>query len=288
MVGERRELPAALAAIGALAGTGFASGRELALFFGQLGRVSWLGIAAASALYGLMLAGLCRAMGATGAVTVPQLLHRVAGRRAGRAAGLLRGVLLTGVALVMGLRAWRVGELTLPLRHGGLWGVALALALALGVAGLDGLPWAGGATLLAAVAFYGALALDPRPARVYARAEVRLALEGSRTAALLQAVPYAALNAAVSGGAALRRCGGTRPGRLGLWAGGLLAAALCCANAAMLRGGKQLLGQEAPVALLAGRMGIAGFWLSTGFAFLCAADTLAAVAREALARGHDG
>lgn len=279
------EFSAALAANAALAGAGFASGRELALFFGQLGGASWLGVAAASCLYGLLMAGVCRWAAATDAREPSALFHRLAGRRAGRVAGGLRGALLLAVTLVMLLRSWRVGELTLPLRRGGLWGVALALGVAGGLAALDGFEWAGGLTTLAALAFYGALAIDPRPVRVYERAEVDLALADSGMAAVLLAIPYAALCAAVAGGTLLRRTGGrARPAKLGAFCAALLAAVLCAANAALRRGGPQLLGQEAPIALLAGRMGLAGFWLSTGFAFLCAVDTLAAVAGEALGR----
>ncbi|MBR1820281.1 MAG: hypothetical protein IJ769_01520, partial [Clostridia bacterium] len=52
------EARAALAVMASVAGTGYASGRELAVFFAQLGRASWAAIALAAAAFGL-LTGLC-------------------------------------------------------------------------------------------------------------------------------------------------------------------------------------------------------------------------------------
>jgi uncharacterized membrane protein YkvI len=49
-----------LAIVAAVAGTGYASGRELVLFFAQTGRAQWIGIGFAPVVFGLLTALLCR------------------------------------------------------------------------------------------------------------------------------------------------------------------------------------------------------------------------------------
>lgn len=272
--GERR---AALAAAAAVAGLGGASGRAMVLFFGQLGGLRWAGIALASALYGLLLAALGRGAAACGAQTPGELFRRLLGRRAGRLAGALHELLLAGMAAAMLSRAAGLGALALPLARGEIWGAGLALALALGLSG-RALPALGGIALASGTVLFCALALDPRPVRVYARAETVLALEDNPAAAAVLAALYAALAAALSGGAVLRCVRGIRrPLWLGLLGGLGLAATLTSANWALLRGGRHLLGQAEPGVLLAARWGVAGFWLYAAFAFLGATASLAAV-----------
>ncbi len=274
--GERR---AALAAVAATAGAGYASGRELVLFFAQLGAMSWLGIVFAAVCYGLLASALCRCAMRTGGRTPGAFLRRLLGRGTGAAASALHGVLMSLTAAVMLVSAGETGALTLPVQHGGAWGMALGLAAALGLclAYPEAMPALGLVTAVVGVGLYAGLALDPRPVRVYTRAETELALENSAGAAVLLAAMYAALNASV-GGDCLLRFSGSRvdPARVGLWGGGLMALLLACANGAILRGGRQLLGQALPAVILASRWGIAGFWLCALFSFLCAVGTLAA------------
>lgn len=274
-----KELRASLAVMGAAAGTGYASGRELVLFFAQLGRASWVGIGFAAAVFGLLMALLCRWAGTSGATGFAGACRHLLGPRAGGVAGAMH-VLLMALTAAMTLRgAGEIGALTLPVRNGFLWGagIALALALLVNLARLQPLPWMGGAALATGVLFYGALAADPRPVRVYLPGDTQLALEGSLPAAALLALVYGALNAGMAASIALRFSrGGARPGRLGLLCGGALAMVLLCANAAIARGGRQLLAQALPTVVLAARWRLAGFWLSAAFTYLCAASTLAA------------
>ena len=63
---------------------------------------------------------------------------------------------------------------------------------------------------------------------------------------------------------------------------------LLCANAALSRGGEALLAQALPTVILAARGGTAGFYLSAGFAWLCALTTLTAALAALADRLRDG
>lgn len=280
-MGKRRETRAALAATAAVAGTGYASGRELVTFFTQLGWASWPGILLAAALFGLLAGLSARLAVRMGADGFPALCRRGLGPGTRRAVGVVHGLLLALVAAAMLMDAGRVGELTLPVERGFLWGIALELALAalLNGARQRPLPWLGLVLLTAGVGFYGALALDPRPPQIYLKGEVVLRLAGDLPAAAVLALLYAALNACMAADVVVRFSGGCRPGRLWLLCGAMLGALLLCGNAALSRGGDLLLTQAMPVVLLSARWGLVGFWLCAGFRFLCGAGTLAAALR---------
>ena len=270
-----RAVPAILAAV---AGTGYASGRELVLFFAQTGRMGWIGVCFAPVVFGLLVSLLCSWGGSAGATGFVQFCQRMMGRRAGVVAGWLHGLLLALTAVVMLCGAGELGALTLPVRFGWLWGAgsALLIALVLNLARLRPLPGLGLAVLVAGVAFYGALAMDPRPARVWLDGAVRLALEDSWPASILLALAYAAMNAALAANVVLRFGAGARPWRVGLGCGLMLWALLAAANWAIERGGRRLLGQAMPTVVLAARWGLPGFWACAGFGYLCAVTTLAA------------
>ena len=282
-----REWRAALAAMAATAGAGYASGRELVVFFAQLGWAAWIAVPFACLAFALMIGAVCRCARESGAAG----LWRRLGPRAGRFAAWLHALLMAFIAAVMLESAGELGALALPVRGGWLWGAALALAAA-GLMNLDGqrlLPWLGLATVLASAAFYAALAIDPRPVRVYLRGETALALRGNPWAAVLLGLAYAAMNACVAGGAVARfTTGRINPSRVAALSGGMLGALLASACAAIARGGDTLLAQAMPTVVLAARWGIAGFWLSVGVGFLCAATTLAAALGVLLDRLREG
>ena len=275
---KRRALRAALAIVAAVAGTGYASGRELVLFFAQTGWASWVGIPFASAVFGLLTALFCRWAGRCGATGFADFCRRLMGRRAAALASWLYGLLLALTLAVMLCGAGEIGGLALPLRHGWAWGAGLALlaAVLMNLSKLKSLPWLGLATLLAGVLFYGSLAVDARPIRVWLRGDVELALAGSWPAAILLALAYAGMNAALAMGIVLRFGGSAKPARVGLLSGAMLCALLACGNAALTRGGRPLLGQAMPSVILSARWGLFGFWACAGFALLCDVTTLAA------------
>ena len=269
---------AALASLAAVAGTGFASGRELTAFFAQLGRCAWLSAAVASAFFGLATGLLCRWARRCGAAA-PEEAARELGPAARRAVLALHRLLLALVSAAMLAGAARLGALALPMRLGWLWGLLAALlaALLVNLGRLRAMPWMGALALVAGIIWYGALALDPSPTRIFLPGETVLALEDSVPAALALGLLYGAMNACVAAPAALRFFGGAgRPLRVGAASGGILFAVLSAARAALNRGGRALLAQAMPEVLLAARWGLAGFWLCTGFAFFCACCTLSA------------
>ena len=273
------EARTALAAAAAVSGAGFASGRELVLFFAQLGWAGWIGIPVASAAFAALLGAVCRQARRLGTDSLPRLYWRRLGPAAGAVAAAMHALLMAMISIMMIASAGRIGALTLPVKHGFLWGAALALMIALVVnlGRLRALPWMGLAAALLGAAFYLGLAVDPRPVRIWLRGETALALKGSLPAAMALALLYAALNAAVAGGAVARfSSGGVKPARAATISGAMVCAMLACANAAIARGGDRLLGQAMPTVILAARWGKAGFWLCAGFSFLCASATLSA------------
>ena len=281
------EWRAALAVMAAVAGAGYASGRELVIFFAQTGWAAWPGIAFACLAFALLVGAIGRCAQRGGAANV----WRQMGRRAGGAASAMHALLMAFTAAVMLQSAGEVGALALPVRGGYLWGAGLALLVA-GLANVSGqrlLPWLGLTAALLGVGLYAGLAIDPRPVRVYLRGETVPALRGNLPAALLLALLYAAMNAAIAGDVAARFSTGTlRPPRLAMLCGAMLGALLLCGNAAIARGGDVLLAQALPTVILAARWGLAGFWLSALLAFLCAATTLAAALGALLSKARAG
>lgn len=273
--GGARTVPAILAAV---AGTGYASGRELVLFFAQTGRTGWIGVCFAPVVFGLLVSLFCRCGVSLGTTGFVQFCQRMIGKRAGAVAGWLHGLLLALTAVVMLCGAGEIGALTLPVRFGWLWGTgsALLIGLALNLARLRPLPWLGLIVLGAGAVFYGALALDPRPTRVWLDGAVQLSLEDSWPASILLALTYGAMNAALAANVALRFGAGAKPWRVGLGCALSLWALLAAANGAIVRGGRRLLAQAMPTVVLAARWGLFGFWVCAGFGYLCAVTTLAA------------
>ena len=157
---ERAEWRAALSVMAAIAGVGLSSGRELVLFFAQTKGAAWAGVLAACALFGVLTAFVaarsdaCRARGGL--------------ERAAEALRLLFAALVSAFMLT---RLGEVGALTLPVRHGYLFGASFGLLSAL-IIGWTGPGWLLGlVTTLGLSAFYIASALDGRPAKIYLRGE---------------------------------------------------------------------------------------------------------------------
>jgi len=156
--------------------------------------------------------------------------------------------------------------------------IAAALALPMALAADRTLPALGASSLAATLAFYGALAADSRPVRLYVRCVTVLSLEGSLRAALLLATLFAAMNGCAAGWAIQARTA-MRPAeaaRLGLRVGLAMLCAVSLGCLALERGGDALLAQAMPWTVLSARWGAAGFWTCAGVEFLCALSTLTA------------
>ena len=274
-----KRLCGAAAILASAAGGGFASGRELVLFFSQTGPAAWAGIAFAGLAFGLLVGLIAKSAARTDSGSFPELCHRLLGRRWARLACGLHALLLGMGAAIMLCGAGEAAALALPVDHGFAWGAALAalIAVAVNAARRRALPLLGLMAVAAGLLLYAGLALDGRPVRAYLRGDMSLALWDSLPAALLLALAYGALNAGLCAPAAARwGRGEPRPAALGAICGGLLCALLACANAAVARGGRVLLVQALPTVVLSARWGVAGFWCCVGFGYLCAVATLTA------------
>lgn len=270
----------AFSAIAAIAGTGFASGQEIVLFFAQLGWAGWIGIPIASAMFGLLVGMMIYFACRTGAGSFSGVFRRRLGKSAGGIIDVLYGLLQALTAVMMLMTAGELGALTLPARYGFIQGmvIALSISLMMNVGRLRLLSWTGIAITGAAMVFYIGLAMDNRPVRLYTQSETELALEGSLIGTALLAALYACLNGAVAGGIIPGFMHGKiNAARAGTLSGGLMAILLVCANLALMRGGKAICAARLPVVVLAARWGLAGFWMSAAFMFACATATLASI-----------
>lgn len=276
---EKREWRGAVAVVAAVAGAGFSSGREVVLFFAQMGWASWIGVGFASLIFGMLCAVICHFARTTGAHTFLAVYRRVLDARQGTIVGAIHGLLMALTAGVMAVATGEMAALALPLR-GAFWmGVLFStgLALLMSMRGMRGVAIMGVPSLILCGAFYFALALDPRSVTVYPLYETVPELSGSVTAAILLATLHAALNASIAGGVTAcyaERVG--RPVRFGLRCGGMMFLLLGTSNAALLRGGKELFSQALPTVVLAARWGKLGYYGCILVMWLCALTTLAA------------
>ena len=265
---ERAEWRMALAMLTASAGVGLSSGRELALFFGQLKGACWTGVAMASAFYGLPATWLL-SRGKTG-------LRGSAWAKACEAGWQLLAALMSACMLY---QLGRVGELTLPIPHSYAAGAAIGLALALlaGRLSVRGRALAGMFVALGLSMFFAANLLDQRPAKLYLSGDVEFALAGRLPAAVLLAAMYACLNGCAAMMAVWRGASvALRPAAVG-WRSALLNGALLTLAVAALRsGGDMVLAHPMPWVVLSARWGAVGFWSCAALTATCAVGTLSA------------
>lgn len=263
---KRAEWRAALSAMAAVSGVGLASGRELSLFFAQMKGAAWLSVLTACALFGGMTACIV-GEGDRAAQRGALALVRDA----------LRLMLCAMASAFMLARLGALGALTLPLRHGYLFGAGLGLSVALALRWSHGIELLGLIAILGLSTFYSANALDGRTARVNMTGATEFSLSGSCPAALILAALYASLTACAAAWALRQvRRDTVRPMAVGLRCAFLMACALVPGCAALLRGGDLVLIQPMPWVVLSARWGIAGFWVCAGLMALCATATLSA------------
>lgn len=274
----RKETTATLAILASVSGTAFMSGRELALFFAQLGGMSWLSALGSAALFGALCGCVCHFARQTGASTVSGMLVRLLGSGAGRATCLAHGLLALATAGWMLVCIGHLTALTVAVRHAFWMGMAggLAVALALNLGRRRGIVALGGAVLLIGGGFFLAMLLDGRAIAYYRNYEVMPRLKGSVAAALAFSAMHASLNACLAAGTAARFAYEVRPLPMAWRAGAAMGGMLLLANGALLRGGERLLVQAMPLVLLAARWGKYGFCLAVLFKMTCAVATLTA------------
>lgn len=262
----------ALAVVTVCVGAGFATGREIYLFFARYGAAGLAGCAAAALLAGGIFLGAMRAAKQWNAAEITTLCKRAAGGRAGRLAALFYGALLCAAGGAMLAATGEAFALMLPVRRAYGLGMALTAAACflLRGRGLEPLAWVGALLAPCCAALFAMILRAP----VAEGTRPWLAAEPSPPRAMLAAACYASFNAAFCTGA-LCEIGMRRneeehrliSAQAALCIGALLA--LGCA--ALYRHGESVRYAPLPVVALSRAFGATGYWL-------CAAALLAAVA----------
>ena len=273
------------AVLAATAGTAFLSGRQLTLFFSQLGGMSWLAVGTASALFGLCCGALSRFARQMGGENVAAVLMRRLDPRTGAAVGVAHGLLRAALAGIMLCVAGHMAALLWMAKNAFWMGAAGALLTAALLRMGRGRAALGWMVLALGAAFYLALALDGREVQYATRYEVTLLWRGSAPAALALGLLSACMSTALSAGVAVRAC----TGRTGPWGFGLFCALLfllvnLAGNAALRCRCDEILSLRTPFAALAAQWGTTGFFICAGMTFLGASVALAGVFLSLLRR----
>lgn len=269
---------AALAIVAVAMGVDFATGRDLAAFYTQMGRASWLGILSSSIVFGLltaMVAHLSRRTGADGLFT---LFRRMPGGPLGKGIACVYGLILVIASAMVLAEAGHIGALTLPMRYGRFWGGALAAALAgwIALRGSDSIRVAG-ALLVGCLALFelGLIFFGNLPAESGLNYELELKLRDNWGVALLFACMHACVCACISTGVTLRLSRGHMwPARLGVWSAMLFFVLLAGGNAVLFTRAEELLTLQLPFVALSSGWGKTGFYLSAALAYFAGVVTL--------------
>lgn len=262
-------MAAALSAVAAMVGAGFASGRELVVFFSGQGAPSWLGVAVACAGMGFLTGAISALAKRTGRRELPGVFARTMGRGSGIAMQAVYTGLLVLCAAAMLSTGATLGALTFPFHGSFLLGTAIVLASALFLTRRGALPLAGLALVVMMAAWYIALGWGQEPSGIR--------VGGSVVVSAASGMIYAAFNGAVASGVVCLNAGeGVQPRRVGLYTGLLLAAMLVPANWALLRTDSNIREMALPSVVMAHKWGVAGYYLAICALFLAVVTTLSA------------
>jgi uncharacterized membrane protein YkvI len=262
-------LSAALTAVAAMVGAGFASGRELVVFFSGQGAPSWLGVAVACVGAGFLTGAIAAMARRTGRRELPGVFQQTMGRGAGLAMQVVYAAMLILCAAAMLSTGATLGALTFPFHGSFLLGTLIVLAAGLLLTLKGALPVAGMVIVGSMAAWYLALGAGQDVS------DIRVG--GSVGISAASGMIYAAFNATVAAGVVcLSAEEDVKPVRVGLYTGLLLAAMLIPANWALLRAGSEVRQMALPTVVMAHRWGIAGYYLSVLALFLAVVTTLSA------------
>lgn len=251
---------------GVAIGAGFASGRELAVFFARFGPWSWLGVGASALVMGAACWGIMRCPGTSG---MPRCWE-------GRwQAKLWRGMFSLLMIATGGAMLSAGGELAalLPLPGCEALGLGGTLLLAWWLARRD-------SPALAQVsrALVAAMVLVVLSGLVLPGAPATLLVEASPWQSLPMGLCYGGFNAALAA-PMMASAGETLEPHQRRWCASGFAAVtailLCCGNGALLRH-PEAIGAELPFVYLAAPMGKAGYALCASGLYLAAVTTLSA------------
>lgn len=262
-------MAAALSAVAAMVGAGFASGREIVVFFSGQGGPSWLGVAVACAGAGFLTGSISALARRTGRRELPGVFARTMGRGSGMAMQAVYSMLLILCSAAMLSTGATLGALTFPIHGSFLLGTAIVLASSLFLMRRGALPIAGMALVVLMAVWYCALGAGQNSTGVRVGGSVGI----SAASGLI----YAAFNATVAAGVVCLNAGeGVDPKRVGLYTGLLLAAMLIPANWALLRADVETRQMALPSVVMAHRWGVAGYYLSICALFIAVVTTLSA------------
>lgn len=275
--------------VAAVVGAGFASGREIVVFFSGWGAASWLGIVAASAGVGFLTSILSGFAMRTREDSFPGIYRSVMGERCGEAVQVLHGLLMMMTGGVMLAAGGELGSLALPVRYAYPLGMALTLLMGalLSRLGIRALAAVGGTLVPAVVIYYLLMALDGRPAVPFASAQHTAVTLGSFPLCFILGMLYASLNIAMAGGVVCltgQQC--VSPRNLGLLTAGCMLLMLLPANAAFLRAGSWVREMALPSVVLAARWGVAGYYASITVLYLAVVTTMCAALSSMSAQGR--
>lgn len=254
---------------GAVIGAGFASGREIAVFFARYGQWSWLGVAAAAGTIGWLCTGLMASQGPGGMPSAWQ------GRWPGRLWRVLFAALLLTSGGAMLAAGGRVAALLIPAHGAEAAGLATSLMLGWLLSRRE-TPWLGRISqgLLLCLLLMIGLGLA-------APAEPALDLRPGDARALLSGLCYGGFNMALAAPAAALAGSKMKMSERRVCSVALaatLALLLCCGNGVLLRHGA-LMDQGLPFIALLGRMGKWGGVLGGTALYLASLTTLTACLR---------
>jgi uncharacterized membrane protein YkvI len=261
-------------------GAGFASGREVMVFFTRFGAWSWVGIAVATAAFGVLAAGVTRLSEETGAGSFAELCEKILGRWGGRACAVLYGVLM---AVTAGAMASGVGEIAgLTMTAGGAYWLGLGGAVVLGAVwarrGMGALAAGGGFLLPVCGLLYVVIAWQGR--RLGYAIAVREA--GGGVVGVPMAVGYACLNVTLSCGVLCEVAGkerGVERGRVVGWFAAMVGGMLAAANATLLPNAARVGSAALPMLALA-RGVVPAAILATAAMLVAMMTTLVALLRS--------
>lgn len=270
-----KNLGAALSIVGAMAGAGLASGREVVTFFSASCQYAGLGIAVAAVSIGVFSAGLMILARRWDVKTLPQLAQKLLGKRMGRAAAILYWLCCALTAAVMLSAGGELMQLTLDVR--GAYGIGalatLALAILLARSG-SRRSFSGGALFVGLVLFGLWMAMDRREVAVEPYLALGIQPMGGPLSAVLLGVAYAALNVSLCA-AALVRLRDRQPARVAIALGAMMGAVLLTLHAAISLQPKGLMARALPCVLLAARYGLIGSQICILLMELAVVTTLA-------------
>lgn len=276
----KRPLDAAVAMAACALGAGFASGREIMVFFTRFGRHSYLGALAAGIALGGIVYLLTALYARWNADSLTSLCASILGPGFGTAAAGFYAAMMAVTASAMASGIGEIAALTLRI-HGAKW-----LGLILGVTvcalaawrGTGALATGGGLLIPLCLIFYRFIARLPASEPMI-QAHPLPAMGWMLPFALC----YAAMNGAICGGL-LGELGRELPdrrarGRMGLWVAVFFSGMLVSANAALMPHMHRLQAAPLPMVVLAHQIGPLSVWICMIVLLLAMATTLMAMLR---------